>query len=295
MKGRPSPLAVRRRVPGAGKLAEALRPAWERVRPISLPRYLANTPQVGGRETLDAFFPPNASTLAAGAMSQETATFVSSVLERLTASEDTSRQPFFYAMGHAKFGGHWRNADILTALRAAAMFVRPSAYLEIGVRRARSAAIVAASCPQCAIYGFDLWLPEYGGAPNPGPEFVRAELQAIGHSGPVELVSGDSHETVPAFLRRHPDLFFDMITVDGDHSVQGAADDLANVLPRLKVGGIIVFDDVSVAPELQRVWRKVIGEDSRYASWQFTEAGAGVAIAARLSDQPPATPLYWYR
>ena len=116
MKRRPSPLDVLRRVPGGGRLAEALRPAWERVRPYSLPRYVANTPKVGGRATLDAFVPPNASTLAAGSMSQETPTFVSGVLERLTPSEDTSRQPFFYAMGHGKFGGHGAGVAIAARL-----------------------------------------------------------------------------------------------------------------------------------------------------------------------------------
>ncbi|MDP3768083.1 MAG: class I SAM-dependent methyltransferase, partial [Dehalococcoidia bacterium] len=171
--------------------------------------------------------------------------------------------------------------------------IRPNSYLEIGVRRGRSAAVVAASCPQCAIYGFDLWIPGYHNEPNPGPDFVRSELRAVGHEGPVELVAGDSRETVPAFLQQQPDLYFDVITVDGDHSVMGAAADLANTLPRLKVGGVLVFDDVAAEPPLQRVWERVVERDSRYASWTYTDSGAGVAVAIRISDGPARVPLYW--
>ena len=128
---------------------------------------------------------------------------------------------------------------------------------------------------------------------RPGPDFVRKELAAVGHAGNVTLLAGDSRRTVPAFLRAHPDLYFDLITVDGDHSVEGAAIDLANTLPRLKVGGILVFDDIASAPHLKRVWEKVIERESRFVSWQFSEAGAGVAAAIRVSDGPAVGPLYW--
>jgi predicted O-methyltransferase YrrM len=162
------------------------------------------------------------------------------------------------------------------------MAIRPKTYLEIGVRRGRSAAVVGATTPDCAIYGFDLWLEGYAGLENPGPEFVRGELRAAGHTGHVTLVSGDSHRTVPAFLKEHPGLFFDLMTVDGDHSLIGAARDLATVLPRLKVGGVIVFDDIVSAPCLARVWRGFVQEDSRYRSWEYDDAGAGVAAAIRV-------------
>jgi len=284
--------SIARRVPGASQLAWRLRAASERFAPFPLPRYVPGTPNVGGEGPLDSIFPPNPETLAAGALSEEALSFVKGVLSRLTQDQKMQRQLFFYGLGQGRFSGHWRFADILTVLRAAALFVRPSTYLEIGMLRGRSAAIVAATCPQCAIYGFDLWQP-YGDEENPGPEYVRNELRAAGHRGPVELVVGDSSETVPAFIREHPDLFFDLITVDGDHSVRGAAIDLANTLPRLKVGGIMVFDDINVAPLLRRVWQKVIRNDARYLSWEFTDAGAGIAAAIRISDGPPTAPLYW--
>lgn len=281
--GTMSPFPMRR---FGGRVLRRLRSEWERNRPLPQPRYVPSTPRVEGRAELDLYFPPNAPTLAAAALSHDASTFVSRVLAKLTSTQEIVDQLFFYGWGGGKFGQHWRFADITTTLCAASVFLRPTSYLEIGVRRGRSSAIVAAVSPRCAIYGFDLWIPDYGGGENPGPDFVRSELQAAGHEGEVVLVAGDSTQTVPAFLRERPELFFDLITVDGDHSVIGAATDLANTLPRLKVGGIMVFDDICSAPLLLRVWERVVKRDTRFVTWEFNEPGYGVAAAIRISDDP---------
>jgi predicted O-methyltransferase YrrM len=275
------------------RFVRRLRSAWRRSRPFPLPQYLDGTPKVGGSERLDPHFPPTAHTLGAAATSDEATNSVVAILDRLTPIEELIAQQAFYRWGQAKYGQHWRFANILTALWAAATFTRPANYLEIGVRRGRSAAVVGATCPQSTIYGFDLWTPDYAGAPNPGPDFVRSELRAAGHTGSVTLISGDSRETLPAFLREHPDLYFDLITIDGDKSILVVASDFANALPRLKVGGIIVYDDLPRQPLLRRVWEKVIRQDGRYVSWEFANAGTGVATAIRVSDEAPLAPAQY--
>ena len=249
-----------------------------------MPRYIPDAPRTGGTTSLDPFFPPNALTLASTAMSEEAAHAVMTVLDKLTPSNEIAAQQLFYRWGETKFGRHWRFADMTTVLWAAATLVQPDSYLEIGVHRGRSSAVVANTRPTCAIYGFDLWIEGYGGMDNPGPEFVQGELRAVGHRGSLELASGNSHKTVPAFLREHPDLYFDLITVDGDHSFLGGAIDIANVLPRLKIGGIVVFDDITVAPALLVVWERLVKQDDRYASWEFTDDAYGVAAAIRTDD-----------
>lgn len=254
----------------------------DRVRPFPRPRYTPDTPRLGGFDPLDPFYPPSMQTLAAAATSEEAACRVADAIGKLSDMDEYRAAEFFYRFGLDKFGKHWRHADQLTTLWAAATLIRPSAYLEIGVCRGRSAAVVASVRPQCAIYGFDLWIPEYAGSPNPGPDFVGKELRAAGHEGELVLESGDSRRTLPAYLARHPDLYFDLITVDGDKSVAGVASDYASALPRLKVGGVVVTDDIAMFPRLRRVWRGMIERDARFVSWEYEEGGRGVSAAVRV-------------
>ena len=95
-----------------------------------------------------------------------------------------------------------------------------------------------------------------------------AELRAAGHHGKVELLSGLSQQTVPAFLHQHPGLYFDLITIDGAKTVMEVAGDFANALPRLRVGGVVVFDDLPIFPHLSEA-----EQDAVVASIaQFVEA-----------------------
>jgi hypothetical protein len=188
----------------------------------------------------------------------------------------------YYAGGLERFGDDWEYADLVTAAYASAEILRPASYLEIGVRRGRSMAAVGLAAPRCDVVGFDRWTPNYAGMPNPGPDFVRGEMQRVGHRGAVELVSGNSHETVPAYLRAHPDAFFDLIVVDGDHSNSGAAEDIACVLPRLKVGGAFLFDDIShFKHTLIEVWQHFFVDNPRFSAWEFRDLGYGVGVAVR--------------
>ncbi|MDQ3623188.1 MAG: class I SAM-dependent methyltransferase [Verrucomicrobiota bacterium] len=144
-------------------------------------------------------------------------------------------------------------------------------------------AIIASSCPQCDLVGFDYWKANYGGLLNPGADFVRGEIGKLGHTGKLDLISGNSHETVSRYFSEHPNAYFDVITVDGDHSKQGAEQDLRDVITRLKVGGVLVFDDIShpAHPYLAAVWQRVVSANSSFVSWEYAELGYGIAFAVR--------------
>jgi predicted O-methyltransferase YrrM len=282
-----SPLPAKRRARRiAGRAVRRARAAWEAVQPFPTPHYPAVTPTIGGDNILDPYLPPTSQTLAAAATSEQAATESLAILGRLSPSDFHMGQQIFMEWGRSKYGSHWRLANLLTTVWAAATLIDIKHYLEIGVQRGRSASIVGALRPHCAIYGFDLWIPDYAGTPNPGPDFVRGELRRAGHQGDVTLVSGDSRKTLPAFLRDHPGLYFDLITIDGDKSIAGIASDFANALPRLKAGGIVVFDDMPAKPVLRRVWDRDVRHDRRYADWEFESGDHGVAAAIRLRDQP---------
>lgn len=189
----------------------------------------------------------------------------------------------YYNSGLERFGDGWRYSDICTVLLAAARIIAPRRYLEIGVRRGRSMAMVASQQPAVDIVGFDMWVANYAGMENPGADFVRTEMARVGHRGSLTLVSGDSHATVPEHLAASTTAQYDLITVDGDHSADGALADLRTVLPRLSVGGAIVFDDIAHPQHayLRDVWRRACREDGGLVAHEFAELGYGVAFAVR--------------
>ncbi|HEY9784839.1 MAG TPA: class I SAM-dependent methyltransferase [Candidatus Obscuribacterales bacterium] len=237
---------------------------------------------------LPDWFPPlvlSASALAASATSQETLSDVLKVLEALEPDDILVHLINYIKTGSSKYGASWQYADILTVLFATSKLARPRRYLEIGVRRGRSLAMVASQQKHCEIYGFDRWTPNYAGMPNPGAHFVRQEMSKFGYEGKLEFIDGNSHETLPRFFKEHPGISFDAITVDGDHSESGAAQDILDVLPHLAVGGVIVFDDICHPkhPYLLNVWRKTVSSNSNFSSWEYLDLGWGVAFAIRKS------------
>lgn len=228
-------------------------------------------------------------TLQKRALDPATLASVRDVLERLVGDPFIDFMRRYYALGQERFGAAWGFLDQLTVLHAAASLARPRRYLEIGVFRGRSLAVVASAAPEAELYGFDMWVQGYAGLENVGPDLVREQLRRVGHRGRVELVSGSSHETVPAFLAAHPDLSFDLVTVDGDHTEAGARRDLETVLPRVAVGGVLVFDDLRhpKCPWLERVWDEVVGGHPAFLAAKYTEVGWGVGFAVRRAEARP--------
>ena len=130
---------------------------------------------------------------------------------------------------------------------------------------------------------FDMWVENYAGMENPGPDHVNSELDKFKHSGKREFINGNSHETLKKYFRQNPNLYFDLITVDGDHSNLGAAQDIADVLPRLSIGGAVLFDDTGNpnVVGLGDVWKKMLEENPRFSTFTYSEVGYGVGFAIR--------------
>lgn len=136
---------------------------------------------------------------------------------------------------------------------------------------------------QAKIVGFDMWIPNYVGIENPGPDFVQKELGKVGYKRKAEFVTENSRYTVPKYFKDNPDTFFDIITVDGDRTAKGARMDLKNFIPRIKVGGFIVFDDICnpYHMHLKKVWKKTIANSNRFQTYSFEELGYGIAYGIK--------------
>ena len=232
------------------------------------------------------YAPPlaGAATLAASLYDLETYKGTLGVLKRLAEDDYLVFLRGFMVRGIKQFGGSWRYADICTVLYTLARNLRVENYLEIGVRQGRSMAMVVSQRPGVRVTAFDMWLSGYAGLDNPGPDFVRERMVGLGHTGSIEFVNGNSHETVPRYFAGNRRQSFDLITVDGDHSPEGAAADLRNVLPHLRIGGAIVFDDIAHPShlELLGVWRDEVMARPDMSGFEFTELGYGVSFAVRM-------------
>jgi glycosyltransferase involved in cell wall biosynthesis/predicted O-methyltransferase YrrM len=211
---------------------------------------------------------------------------VQGILRQLEPDDFIDSMLEYYETGQSKYGEHWLYADQLTVLCAASKLMEISHYLEIGVLRGRSLCVVAKNVPTAKLYGFDLWVEQYANLNNPGPEFVKTQLVRVGFKGEASFFSGDSKDTIPQFFNENEDLLLDIVTVDGDHTEEGARIDLENVLPRIKMGGVLVFDDICHPKHraLEIVWDDVVGSNPNFSTAKYTEIGNGIAVAVRIDQ-----------
>jgi predicted O-methyltransferase YrrM len=223
------------------------------------------------------------STFIENCISVKTIEKVMEVYKKLQADDFISAIVKIYEAGIKRFGVNWKYADIATILYGICSHITVNKYLEIGVRKGRSMSIVASLHPTAEIVGFDKWMPNYCGIDNPGPDFVKDQIKKVGHTGPVTFLSGDSRKTVPQFIKNNNTAYFDLATVDGGHAYAVARADLRNVIPRIKVGGVLVFDDISnqYLPDCKRAWANVIESSSRFKTYSFSEIGYGAAFAIK--------------
>ena len=119
-----------------------------------------------------------------------------------------------------------------------------STYLEIGTREGSSLynMVLSNSDSLKEIHIVDTWESEYGGSGRGSHDHIAELLTEMNYSGAVVFHDGSSHDILPSLeLENH----FDAIYVDGDHSYEGGLNDLNNVLPLVKPGGVILFDDIA--------------------------------------------------
>lgn len=120
-------------------------------------------------------------------------------------------------------------------LLAAVGMVKPSSILEIGVSAGHATLWLAAAAQLAGarMVSVDNWSAAHGGRAK-GPEKAITRLKDNGLEGTVEFVNSDS----VAYLRSCADGEFDLVWVDGDHSVEGAT---ADIKEALRVAGKLVI------------------------------------------------------
>ena len=195
--------------------------------------------------------------------------------------------------GLNRFGDDWDYVDNICVSHAFAELAQPRNVLEIGVRLGMCTSAIAAGAPEAGFDCVDMWAGVYSGRANPGPEPARQNLKTVGHRGVVEFHQGNSHAVLPALAAAKPQLQYDLILVDGDHSTAGATQDLRDTFPRLAPGGMLVFDDIGNAgcPGLLPLWRNVVtglGWQIRHAMYLDHAHGVGIALRSTFNIAPSA-------
>lgn len=179
------------------------------------------------------------------------------------------------------------HADLLdnaTIAHAAAELIKPRRALEIGVRRGFTSCAIVAGAIDVELHMMDSWRPIYSERPNPGPVLVRQQLLAVGHRGRPVFHQGNSHELMPRLFAVEPNLQFDIIVVDGDHTEAGADQDLRDTFPRVARGGVLIFDDLMHPShryllDVWRRWTEKLSDQFTFA--EYLDDGLGVGWAVR--------------
>jgi predicted O-methyltransferase YrrM len=162
--------------------------------------------------------------------------------------------------------------DLHDALCFACKSIRPKSYLEIGVDGGGSLRTVLVNASLVRIVLCDIWNPKYCDHGLSNHEHIIPVLDLF--DAHVTFLDGDSKVLVPILSEE-----FDLITVDGDHSAEGANADLTNSWRLLKRGGCLVFDDVGhhVFPQLNKVFTDFLRDNSdarlikeKNADWRNT-------------------------
>lgn len=135
--------------------------------------------------------------------------------------------------------------NIHVALAFLARLLRPENYLEVGVRTGGSMVQVLHNGSPLLALAVDQWAGSYAGMPNTlaftKQQFANYQKRS-GNTTRIRYVRGSSHKVLKHLAEQK--MMFDLITIDGDHTREGAWEDLEDAVRLLGVRGAIVFDDI---------------------------------------------------
>ena len=151
---------------------------------------------------------------------------------------------------------------------------------EVGFNAGHSTLLWLMQDPRVRVRAFDLGIHWY--SPH-----VTGFFDAAFDAGRVEVVFGDSQQTLPAFAAAFnsssPPEFCDLIFVDGDHHYAAALADLRNLRAAARPGHHVLLMDDPDHDEVGRAWRAVLADGVEHFGDVYEDAHGSSVYGARAA------------
>jgi predicted O-methyltransferase YrrM len=122
---------------------------------------------------------------------------------------------------------------------------------ETGFNAGHSAELFLSIKPDTVVTSFDLGSH---GCVQKGYEYLTATYPKR-----INLILGDSKETVRKYASENPGMRFDLIFIDGGHDAETAFADIANMRAFAHRDTLLVLDDLWHIGEVYKAWDKAVG------------------------------------
>lgn len=152
--------------------------------------------------------------------------------------------------------------------------LKPASYLEIGTRYGYSMAAIILGAKDTLASVTSIDFQEYE---DRSQDFAKPNVLSTGYKGSYEFFAGSSHDA--AIKEKVKGKAYDLVFVDGDHSYEGALDDILHYWSVVRPGKYMIVDDVlwQVFSNGKRVLRAVKDALPKLDSLEYFEfIGAGV-------------------
>lgn len=179
------------------------------------------------------------------------------------------------------FEDHGKEFIHLNVLQSIAKQRHIDHYLEVGVRYGQSLSTVLETQFPDRLTLCDSWGGESGGEQFGGPTHIEELLRTWYYKNPVQFLNGNSHELLKTLKPED----FDLILVDGDHTEEGARQDLEDCWRLLVPSGLLVFDDLihPAHPELLKVFIEFTRKVNADVVYRNLKAPMGVGVLCKMT------------
>ncbi|WP_018342256.1 O-methyltransferase [Cytophaga aurantiaca] len=119
----------------------------------------------------------------------------------------------------------------------------PQIVVELGTSFGITTAYIAATCPNAKIYTFE--------ANSSLIELSREFFKLAGLTN-IEIIEGDIDETLPAFLKQHPQI--DVAYIDANHRFEPTINYVEQLMECVTWKGLIIMDDIYWSYPMTKAW-----------------------------------------